>query len=98
MAGQAAVLAAGVVMEKQATAVPRVGRPFRRGLSGLLWRSAQVLTAASLVLRKKSVAAGALGLAGSLLLRFAVEHAGAASVRDPRASFHLQRSVTEARP
>lgn len=91
MAGQAMELAAGIAMEKQASQVPRVGRPFRRGLSGLLWRSAQVLTAASLVFCNKSVAAGALGLAGSLLLRFAVERAGAASIRDPRASFHLQR-------
>ncbi|MGH9609257.1 MAG: NrfD/PsrC family molybdoenzyme membrane anchor subunit [Bryobacteraceae bacterium] len=88
--GIAAELAAGIVMEKQASSVARVGRPFRRGFSGLLWRSAQILTAASLLVRNRS-AAGALGIAGSLLLRFAVERAGTASARDPRASFHLER-------
>lgn len=92
IAGQAVELAAGIAMEKQASRVSRVGRPLRRGFSGFLWRGAQVLTTAGLVLCNKSVAAGALGLAGSLLLRFAVERAGTASVRDPRASFYLQRS------
>lgn len=89
--GIAAELAAGIVMEKQASAVPRVGRPFRHGLSGVLWRGAQILTAASLLVRNRSVAAGAIGIAGSLFLRFAVERAGTASARDPRASFHLER-------
>ncbi|HEX7361836.1 MAG TPA: NrfD/PsrC family molybdoenzyme membrane anchor subunit [Bryobacteraceae bacterium] len=88
--GIAAELAAGIVMEKQASSVARVGRPFRHGFSGLLWRSAQILTAASLLVRNRR-AVGALGIAGSLLLRFAVERAGTASARDPRASFHLER-------
>ncbi|MGH9583974.1 MAG: NrfD/PsrC family molybdoenzyme membrane anchor subunit, partial [Bryobacteraceae bacterium] len=99
--GQAAELVASIVMEKQASAVRRVGRPFRRGLSGFLWRSAQLLTAASLlasvlpkpagIARNRRIAAGALGAAGSLLMRLAVERAGTASARDARASFHLQR-------
>lgn len=99
MAGQAAELVAGVLMEKQASAVPRVGRPYRRGVSGFLWRTAQVLTAASLFFgcRRRRVAAGALGVAGTLLLRIAVERAGTESARDARASFHLQRAVTQVR-
>lgn len=99
VAGQAAELAAGVAMEKQASSVPRVGRPFRRGLSGFLWRSAQVFTAAGLVASllpnargKRRIVAGALAGLGSILTRFAVERAGTASARDARASFHLQRA------
>jgi hypothetical protein len=97
--GRAAELAAGMVMERHASAVPRVGRPFKRGLSGLMWRGAAFLTFASLVVstlpnrtRKSRIAAGLLGTAGSLLLRVTVEHLGTASARDARASFHQQRA------
>lgn len=99
VAGQAVELAAGVAMEKQASSVPRVGRPFHRGLSGFLWRSAQVFTAAGLAASllpnfrgNRRILAGALTGLGSLLTRFAVERAGTASARDARASFHLQRA------
>ena len=97
--GRAGELAAAMVMERQASAVPRVGRPFKCGISGLMWRGAALLTFASLVVstlpnrtRKSRIAAGLLGTAGSLLLRTTVEHLGTASARDARASFHLQRS------
>ncbi len=97
--GQVAELAAGIVMEKQVSAVPRVGRPLQRGLSGVMWRGASVLTASSAALamlpnrsRKKRIAAGVLGTLGSLLMRFAVQHAGVVSSRDARASFHHQRA------
>jgi hypothetical protein len=90
---------AGTLMEHYASAVPRVGRPFKRGLSGLMWRSSELLTIASLALsmlpgrtRRKRVAAGVLGTIGSLLLRVTVEHIGTVSARDSRASFHLQRA------
>jgi formate-dependent nitrite reductase membrane component NrfD len=103
MAGRVAELAAGVAMEHRLAETPRVALPLRRGLTGLAWRTAAVLTAASLVAtvlpnqnRKKRVVAGVLGLAGSLTLRFAVHYAGARSARDPRASFHLQRGAAQA--
>jgi formate-dependent nitrite reductase membrane component NrfD len=99
IAGRTAELAAGFVMECHASRVPEVGRPLKRGLSGLMWRTAAVLTGASLVTlllpnqnRKKRVVAGALGTAGSLLLRFAVDQAGKASAANARASFHQQRA------
>ncbi len=98
-AGRGLELVAGALMEHHASAVPRVGRPFRRGFSSVLWRSAEVLTAASLVLsllpnktRPRRLAAGLLGTAGSLLLRIAVAHLGTVSARDARASFHQQRA------
>jgi hypothetical protein len=98
-AGMVAELAAGIVMEKQASSVSRVGRPFRRGLSGFLWRNAQMFTAAGLAASllpnargNRRILAGALAGLGSLLTRFAVERAGTASARDARASFHLQRA------
>lgn len=98
--GQAAELVASVLMERDASVVPRVALPFKRGFSGLLWRSAALFSAASAAVsvfakssRKKRIAAGVLGTAGSLLLRVAVEHAGKVSARDARASFHQQRNV-----
>ncbi len=99
LGGRIAELTAGVVMERTACEVPAVGRPLRRGLSGVLWRTATALTAASLVTmlwkgrtRRGRVISGALGLAGSLTMRYAVEQAGKASALDPRASFHQQRA------
>lgn len=96
--GQVAEITAGVIMEKQASVVPRVGRPLKRGISGAMWRAAAALTATSLVVgllpkgsRGKRIAAGVFGTLGSLLMRFAVERAGVSSARDARASFHQQR-------
>ncbi len=109
-AGQIAEIAAAFAMERQASVVPRVARPLKRGLSGALWKGATLLTAVSLVLsfvknnsRQQRVAGGVIGTLGSLLMRFAVEHAGVVSSRDARASFHQQRAghgaaeVTQAR-
>ncbi len=96
--GQLAEIAAAVIMEQQASVVPRVGRPLRRGLSGAMWRGAALLTATSVAVgvvasgKNKRVAAGLLGALGSLLMRFAVQHAGVVSSRDARASFHQQRA------
>jgi hypothetical protein len=97
--GRVAEIVAGTLMEHHASAVPRVGRPFRRGLSGAMWRTAELLTAASLLLslapngtRRSRVAAGLLGTAGSLLLRCTVAHLGTVSARDSKASFHQQRA------
>jgi formate-dependent nitrite reductase membrane component NrfD len=97
--GQMVELVAAIEMERQASEVPRVGRPFKEGISGFLWRTAAVLSAGSLVLsllpgksKKKRIAAGILGAAGSGLMRMSIEKLGTASARDPRASFHLQRA------
>lgn len=99
--GEIAELTCSIITERQASEVPRVGRPFQRGVSGVMWRTAAILTASSLLVgllpnktRGKTVASGVLGTLGSLLMRVAVEHAGNASARDPRASFHRQRAET----
>jgi formate-dependent nitrite reductase membrane component NrfD len=99
LGGRVAELTAAVAMERAVAEVPVVGRPLKLGLSGTLWRTATVLTAASLATmlwkgrtRRGRVISGALGLAGSLAMRFAVHEAGKASAMDPRASFHQQRS------
>jgi len=98
--GRCIELAAGGRVEQSASRVRRVGRPFRRGATGVLWKAAGVLTAASLVLsllpdrsRRTQRIAGVLGAAGSLAMRFAVHYITNASARDPRASFDLQRSA-----
>jgi formate-dependent nitrite reductase membrane component NrfD len=98
-AGKVAELAAMAAVERQAGRVERVGRPFREGVSGALWRASKALTVASLGLavlpggsRRSRVASGLLGTAGAVALRFAVFHAGKASAGDPRTTFHQQRA------
>jgi formate-dependent nitrite reductase membrane component NrfD len=93
---KASEVAMTLLFEAEAGVVPRVARPLRSGASGALWRSAQLLTAASLavslVSRRRGILAGALGTAGALALRFAVMSAGRKSARDARASFEQQRA------
>ncbi|MBV9265705.1 MAG: polysulfide reductase NrfD [Acidobacteriaceae bacterium] len=98
--GRLGELAASYAFERQVSVVPAVGRPLKRGLPGVMWRAASLLTASSVAVsvfsrqrtRTSQLTAGALGALGSFLMRFAVEHAGNASARDPRASFHQQRA------
>lgn len=97
--GQATETVAAVLMEKQASVVPRVGRPFKSGLSGFLWRAAQALTIGAMAAaaipnrsRNRRIAVAALGTLGSALMRLSIEKLGTASARDARASFHQQRA------
>jgi formate-dependent nitrite reductase membrane component NrfD len=99
LAGKLAELAAMMVVERDANRLERVGFPLRQGLGGTLWRASKLLSGASLTLsllpgrsRGKRTLSGLVGTAGSLALRFAVFHAGKASARDPRATFHQQRA------
>lgn len=97
--GRAAELTASIVLEREVTRVsPRIAAPLKSGPSGTMWRTATILTAASLAgallpgsSRRKRAITGILGLAGSLLTRYAIHHAGIASSRDPRAVFAQQR-------
>ncbi|HEX7183495.1 MAG TPA: NrfD/PsrC family molybdoenzyme membrane anchor subunit [Thermoanaerobaculia bacterium] len=98
--GKVADLAAMAMVERDAGRVERVGRPLHEGLSGVLWKAARGLTAASLAAsllpgrsRVKRTAMALLGTAGALALRFAVFQAGKASARDPRATFRQQRET-----
>ncbi len=98
-AGRIAELGFAHLMEQQVATVPEAARPLEEGLSGLLWKSAKVLTAASLVLalvphsgRRVRRVAGVLGVLGSLCVRFGVHHAGRSSAMNPRATFQQQRS------
>jgi formate-dependent nitrite reductase membrane component NrfD len=100
IAGRVVDLVAARAVEREADRVEEVGRPLHEGLSGTLWKASEALTAASLALsllpgrrsRGRRVVDGALGAAGSLAMRFAVFHAGKASARAPRATFHQQRA------
>ncbi len=98
-AARVAEIAAARKVERAASAIPKVGEPFRRGAPGLLWKAATAMTAASLAFsfvpgksRKAAKAAAFFGVAGSLCLRFAVHYLGNASARDARASFQQQRA------
>ena len=100
--GRCGELAASSYMEREASKMPIVGRPLKRGRSGVMFRTSTLLTAASLILavlpnqtKKRRVASGILGTLGSLLMRFGIESAGKASARDPRSSFHQQREGTQ---
>ena len=102
--GQVAELIAGAVMERQASRVERVGRPFKREVSGTMWRTAAALTAGSVLLavlpgksKTKRVASSVLGMLGSALMRFSIEQLGKASARDARASFQHQRASEKRR-
>jgi formate-dependent nitrite reductase membrane component NrfD len=104
VASKLADLVAMQAVERAAGRVERVGRPLRAGVSGALWQAARALTAASLALsllpgrsRAKRLAGGLLGTAGALALRFGIFHAGKASARDPKATFHSQRSAQQPR-
>lgn len=101
--GRIIEIAAAYKVEDVASEVPKVGEPFRKGPAATLWKTATILTAASLVISAvpgKSTAkrrvAGVLGAVGSLCLRFAVHYITNASARDPRATFQLQRRAVAA--
>ncbi len=96
--GKITELASAVVLERDASQIARVGRPLKTGLSGFLWQTAKVLTAAGIILsltpgnsRGKRIASGLIGTAGSLFLRFGIFYAGKVSARDPRSTFEQQR-------
>src|SRR5262249_10957241 len=96
--GAAAELVAVRNIEQIACAVPKVGEPLRRGRHAVLWKSAGALALASLALslapgesRRKRVAAGILGAAGSLCMRLAVHYLTDVSALDPRAVSQQQR-------
>jgi len=98
-AGRVAEIVAARKVERLASATPEVGKPFHSGAPSTLWKAAGVLTVASLILAlapsksgRSQRAAGLLGAAGSLGLRFAIHYLGNASARDPRAAIRQQRS------
>jgi formate-dependent nitrite reductase membrane component NrfD len=100
--GRVAELGTAQVLEHQLKAVPQVAKPLENGLTAVMWRTAEVLTAASLITlllprqnRRKRVIAGVLGSVGSLLMRYAVHQCGVRSARDPRAVFQSQRASME---
>lgn len=96
--GRVAELVFSILLEKRASAIPRLAAPLRKGASGVMWRTAALLTAGSLVVsllpgksQTKRFAGGLLGSLGSLCMRCGIHYAGVASSRDARASFHYQR-------
>ena len=98
--GRATEIVAARQVEHAASRIPKVGEPMHHGRPALLWKTAAVLTVASLTVslipaksRRKTFAAGLLGIAGSLCMRFAVHYIGNASARDPRAVFAHQRGA-----
>jgi formate-dependent nitrite reductase membrane component NrfD len=88
-------------LHREAALVPRVEQALRRGRGGALLMAARGLLLASAALdllpgrrwqRARRAASGALGLAGTLAIRFGVVAAGRYSARDPEATFAMQRA------
>jgi formate-dependent nitrite reductase membrane component NrfD len=100
MIGECGELLLANAIEKEASRVRRVARPLHDGLTGFLWQGAKVLTVVSAAVslapghsRKKRIAAGLLGTAAGICVRFAYFLAGKRSARDPRATFEQQRQI-----
>jgi len=88
--GQAAELIGMSVLEHEVSDTREVGRPLKEGRSGFLWKTARVLSVASLAFSlwsKKShrlkTAAGICGTAAALSLRFSLLESGRSSAKDP---------------
>ena len=91
-----------MAVEREAGRVAEVERPLKEGIGGRLWTASTALTVAGLVLsllpgslqkrRFTRIASSVIGVAGSAAMRFAIFHAGKASARSPRATFHSQRA------
>jgi formate-dependent nitrite reductase membrane component NrfD len=102
IAGSIVELMASAAVERDVNRVSAVGKPLREGGSGALWKVSKAMTIAGLALsifgrsRSAQRTGALLGTAGAIALRFAVFHAGKASARDPRATFHLQRDQSAA--
>ena len=99
LAGAAGDLVAEHAVHRVAAEVERVARPLHEGRSGAMLKAAKVCTAGSLVVnllpgrsRGKRALAGVLGTVGAAAVKFGIVEAGTASARDPRATFHHQRS------
>jgi formate-dependent nitrite reductase membrane component NrfD len=99
MIARVAELAAAVAVERDASRVDRVGRAFKSGLPGTLWKASTALTLASFGVslvggrrRPARVIDALLGTLGGIGLRFAVFEAGKQSARDPHATFDQQRA------
>jgi formate-dependent nitrite reductase membrane component NrfD len=96
--GKMAELASSVLVQRELSEIEPLGKTLTEGFAGSLWISGRALTGGSAALsffaktRKIKVLSAVLGSAGAVAIRFAVFHAGKASTRDPRATFHQQRS------
>jgi formate-dependent nitrite reductase membrane component NrfD len=97
MTGKAAELAGMLALDRKLSRED-LAECLKRGVAGSLWKVAKLLTVLSLGLslapgaaRIKKAAAGLMGTAATVGLRFAVFYAGKASARAPRATFRQQR-------
>jgi hypothetical protein len=97
-AGRIAEITCAKRVEQLTSTAEEIGQPFRHGPSAKLWKSASLLTIASLAVSvipgtscRKRRLAGLLGVMGGLCLRFAIHALGDASARNPRAAFEQQR-------
>jgi formate-dependent nitrite reductase membrane component NrfD len=97
VAGKLAEMLTDLSLEKELGRIERVARPLHHGVSGALWRAAQITKGASLLIsllpnkpRSLRAIGGVLGLLGALCTRFSIFEGGKASARDPHATFALQ--------
>lgn len=94
-------LRAAAAVEQSANEHPEVGRALSEGVAGDMWKASKALTAASLATsalpvpaslrRVRRLVTAVLGVAGGVMMRFALVRSGTASARDPQATFAPQR-------
>src|SRR5437762_13037470 len=92
IAGKLAELLNDLAMEREVSRVELVGEPLRRGVSGLLWRTATVCKISSLIAsllprkpRWARIAGAVLGTAGALATRVAGPHGREPAAAEPDA-------------
>lgn len=98
IAGTAGELATSLAVTRE-IGDDRVLKPLKEGTTGWGWTAAKALALGSLAAAAsgRRGAAGVLGLAGAVAVRFALFHAGMRSGADPRATFEPQQAERAAR-
>ncbi|HJV66411.1 MAG TPA: NrfD/PsrC family molybdoenzyme membrane anchor subunit [Geomonas sp.] len=94
--GEAACM---VAMERESAVHPEAARGLKEGKGGLLWKSAEVMVTAGIVLSLipgrvswKRRLSGALTTVGAVCLRYALLESGKHAAREPRALIESQRA------
>ncbi|HJV35426.1 NrfD/PsrC family molybdoenzyme membrane anchor subunit [Geomonas sp.] len=97
LAGKIGEIACMAAMERQTSAEPEAGRGLKEGKGGLLWKSAEVMVTAGIVLSLipvkltwKRRLSGALTTVGAICLRYALLESGKHAAREPRVLIESQ--------
>jgi formate-dependent nitrite reductase membrane component NrfD len=98
--GKVSEAASMMVMERRSSIHPDAAKGLKEGKGGVLWKAAEVMVVAGIVLSAipvkspfKRRLSGALTTVGALCLRYALLESGKQAAREPRALFESQRQM-----